>query len=230
MAANEAFSAAWNATALTKFRVPRLRRDTVARPALLTRLAHAAEACPVTLVCAPGGSGKSTLLAQFAHECLSSPLAERTLLWISIDADDDDRHQFLATLLRAVEPLELVWDTPPESLLANAERSESQCRAALAAFVNALCTTRSNRIVIVLDDLHRIDRPDTYALLESLIERLPDHVAFVLGTRIEPPLPLARWRAHGELAEFIPWDLQLTEQDALALAQNRLGREPDTTS
>jgi LuxR family maltose regulon positive regulatory protein len=230
MAANQEFSAAWNATALTKFRVPRLRRDIVARPPLLARLAQAADSCPVTLVCAPGGSGKSTLLAQFAHECLAGSALSRTLLWVAIDDDDNDRHQCLATLLRAVEPLELVWDTPPETLLANAERSESQCRAALAAFVNALCTARSNRILLVLDDLHRIERADTYALLESLIERLPDHVAFLLGTRVEPPFPLARWRAHGELAEFIPWDLQLTEQDALALAQSRLGREPDAAS
>ena len=230
MAANQEFSAAWNATALTKFRVPRLRRDTVARPALLARLAQAADSCPVTLVCAPGGSGKSTLLTQFAHDCLAGSALTRTLLWVAIDDDDDDRHQFLATLLRAVEPPELAWDTPPETLLANAERSESQCRAALAAFVNALCTARSSRILIVLDDLHRIERADTYALLESLIERLPDHVAFLLGTRVEPPFPLARWRAHGELAEFIPWDLRLTEQDALALAQSRLGREPDADS
>lgn len=230
MAANQEYSAAWTATALTKFRVPRLRRDTVARPTLLARLAHAADTCPVTLLCAPGGSGKSTLLAQFAHECLASSQYERTLLWVAVDDDDNDRHQLLATLLRAIEPLELVWDTPPETLLANAERSESQCRAALAAFVNALCTARSHRIVLVLDDLHRIDGPDTYALLESLIERLPDHVALLLGTRVEPPMPLARWRAHGELAEFIPWDLQLTEADALALAQNRLGQEPDSAS
>ncbi len=230
MAAIPEYSAAWNATALTKFRVPRLRRDTVTRPALLTRLAQAAESCPVTLLCAPGGSGKSTLLAQFAHECLAVSTGGPALLWIAIDDDDNDRHQFLATLLRAAEPLALVWDTPPESLLANAERSESQCRAALAAFVNALCTARSSRILIVLDDLHRIERADTYLLLESLIERLPDHVALLLGTRVEPPLPLARWRAHAELAEFVPWDLQLSEQDALALAAIRLGREPDPAS
>src|SRR5690606_12031983 len=70
----------------------------------------------------------------------------------------------------------------------------------------------------------------TYGLLESLIERLPDHIALLLGTRIEPPLPLARWRAHGELAEFIPWDLQLTHEEALALAQLKLGREPDAAA
>jgi LuxR family maltose regulon positive regulatory protein len=227
MAANQENSAAWNATALTKFRVPRLRRDTVARPALLARLANAADTCPLTVVCAPGGSGKSTLLSQFANACLTSRELERTLIWIAVDDDDNDRRQFLATLMLAVAPLDLVWDSSPEALLANAERSESQGRAALAAFVNALCTARAKRIVIVLDDLHRIERAETFALLESLIERLPDHVAFVVGTRIEPPLPLARWRAHGELAELIPWDLQLTEQDALALAQSRLGHEPD---
>jgi LuxR family transcriptional regulator, maltose regulon positive regulatory protein len=227
MAARPESPGAWNATALTKFRVPRLRRDTVGRPTLLARLMQAAESCPLTLICAPGGSGKSTLLSQFALECLDGPPLKRTLLWISIDDDDNDRHQFLATLLRAVEPLELVWDTAPETLLANAERSESQCRAALAAFVNALCTARAQRVVIVLDDLHRIERADTYALIESLIERLPDHVAFLCGTRVEPPLPLARWRAHGELSEFIPWDLQFTEAEALALAQARLGDVTD---
>jgi LuxR family transcriptional regulator, maltose regulon positive regulatory protein len=230
MAAHQEYSAAWNATALTKFRVPRLRRDTVSRPALLARLSHAAETCALTLVCAPGGSGKSTLLTQFATQCLADSPQRRMLLWISVDDDDSDRHQFLGTLLRAVEPLGLIWDTQPQTLLMNAERSESQCRAALAAFVNALCTARTQRVLIVLDDLHRIDRPDTYGLLESLIERLPDHVALLLGTRVEPPLPLARWRAHGELAEFIPWDLQLNEQEALALAQARLGSAPDLTA
>lgn len=228
MAATQSLSSAWHITALTKFRVPRLRRDTVSRPALLARLMHATETCPVTLICAPGGSGKSTLLAQFAHTCQHD--ADRDLLWVALDDEDDDRHQLLATLLRAVEPLNLVWDTPPQVLLAHAERSESQCRAALAAFVNALCTARSQRIVMVLDDLHCIERADAYELLESLIERLPDHVSFVFGTRVEPPLPLARWRGHGELAEFVPWDLRLTEQDAIALARNRLGADPDATS
>ena len=230
MAANQEYSAAWTATALTKFRVPRLRRDTIARPALLTRLATAADTCPVTLVCAPGGYGKSTLLSQFASLRAESSQAGVALLWIAIDEDDNDRHQLLASLLRAVEPLRLVWDAAPEILLANAERSESQCRAALAAFVNALCTAQAPRIVLVLDDLHRIERTDTYALLESLIERLPDHVAFVLSTRVEPPLPLARWRAHGELTEFIPWDLQFDEQDAFALAARRLDVAPDATT
>ena len=221
---------AWNASPLTKFRAPRVRRDAVPRSALLQRLVSASDTVPLTLVCAPGGFGKTSLLSQLAAHLATLPADEQRLLWIALDEDDNDRHRFFAALLRAVEPLDMIWDTPPGTLLANAAASDSQCRAALAQFVNALCTVAIRRIVFVLDDLHRIDRADTLELLESLIERLPDHVSIVLGSRVEPALPLARWRAHGELAEFIPWDLQFTESEAVALAAARLGNEPDAAS
>lgn len=223
MAANPDVSAAWTTAPLTKFRPPRIRREVVARPALLQRLRTSIDTCPITLLCAPGGSGKTTLLAQWAHQCSPSTVA----LWIAIDEDDNDRHRLFAALLRALEPLQLAWDIPPATLLSNSAGSDSQCRAALASLVNALCTASAARVVLVLDDLHRVDRPDVYELLESLIERLPDHVALVLGSRVEPLLPLARWRAHGDLAEFIPWDLQFSEAETALLAQSRLGTEPD---
>ena len=195
MAASPELAAAWNATPQTKFRTPRVRRDMVARPALLERLCACVDSCPVTLLCAPGGSGKTTLLTQYT----TLPNAGFTPLWISLDDEDNDRHQFFATLLRATEPLQLVWEVAPEVLLTNAAGSDSQARAALAAFVNALCTSPARRIVIILDDLHRIDRSDVLMLLESLIERLPDHVA--LSARLTrrtgvAPGSLARaWRA-----------------------------------
>lgn len=223
MAANPDINAAWNTAPLTKFRPPRVRREVVARPALLQRLCTSIDSCPVTLICAPGGSGKTTLLAQWVHQCPAGTVP----LWIAIDEDDNDRHRLFATLLRALEPLQLVWDLSPVTLLSHSAGSDSQCRAALAALVNALCTASAARIVLVLDDLHRIDRGDVFELLESLIERLPDHVALVLGSRVEPMLPLARWRAHGDLAEFIPWDLQFTEAETALLAQSRLGTQPD---
>ena len=228
MAANPHVAAAWNAVPLTKFRAPRVRRDAIARPALLGRLTEAVATQPLTLICAPGGFGKTSLLAQLAAQGRS----DAAVLWIGLDEDDNDRHRFFATLLRAAEQLSLAWETPPAQVLVSAAGSATQSRVALAAFVNALCTASAQRLVFVLDDLHRIVSPEVFELLESLIERLPDHVALVLASRIEPPLPLSRWRGHGELVEFIPWDLQFTEAEAAALAAERLGSaaDPQTVS
>ncbi len=199
---------------LTKFRIPRLRSETVERPELLARLERAVADDPVTVLCAPGGSGKTTLLAQLATRAA----AGSSVVWISIDEDDDDANRLFATLTHGLEPLQLAWETEPEQLIARVAGTGAQSRAALATLVNALCTSVTPRILIVLDDLHRIGRPDAFALLDSLVERLPDHVTLLMGTRVEPPLQLARWRAHGELGEFSLDDLRFTEEEATRLA------------
>lgn len=216
----------WNTVALTKFRAPRVRRDVLTRGALLDRLGKSIDDNPVTLVCAPGGSGKTTLLAQWMAD---SP-AQLTALWITIDADDNDINRLFGALVQALAPLELTWETDPRSLIDSIAGSRAQTRAGLAALVNALCTSVAPRIVLILDDLHRIEKPEVFELLDSLIERLPDHVTVVLGSRIEPPMSLARWRAYGELGSFTPADLQFTTEEAIELAMSRFGNALDESS
>lgn len=209
----------WNAVPRTKFRSPRVRADVVARPALLDRLLESVDNNPISLVCAPGGSGKTTLLAQLATQRRSGV----TTLWLSIDADDNDTNRLFAALIQLMEPLQLSWEVDPKALLASVAGSRAQTRAALAALVNALCTSSAQRVVLILDDLHRITKTEAFELLDSLIERLPDHVSVVLGSRVEPPLSLARWRAYGELEAFGPEDLRFDTQEALQLALARHG-------
>jgi LuxR family maltose regulon positive regulatory protein len=184
------------------------------RAALLGRLLESVAAQPVTLVCAPGGSGKTTLLAQMATRLRE---ANAAVVWVGLDEEDDDANRAFATLVQALEPLQLAWDTPPRELAARVMGAGTQTRAALAAAVNALCTSTAERVVIVFDDFHRVADPDVTALVESLIERLPDHVSVAIGTRAEPALPLARWRAHGEVGEFSLSDLRFSEAEALEL-------------
>ncbi len=207
----------------TKFRAPRVRHDTVARAPLLARLVRSVEVNPVTVVCAPAGSGKTTLLAQLAADASHG----MTVLWVALDGDDNSANRLFLALVQAVEPLGLTWESDPRSLGAGLTGPGPQTRAALAALVNALCTSPARRIVFVFDDLHRLGGRDIGELTEALVERLPDHVALVLGSRVEPHLPLARWRAHGELGEFGPQDLQFTETDAIALALARFGAVPN---
>ncbi len=83
---------------LTKFRIPRLRRDTVPRAALLARLLHSVEANPLTIVRAPGGSGKTVLMSQLAAGLSDT----RRVLWVALDGDDNDANRFFAALCRAV--------------------------------------------------------------------------------------------------------------------------------
>lgn len=207
-----------SAIPLTKFHVPKLRWDIVPRAGLLARLLQSVETIPLTIVRAPGGSGKTVLLSQMAASLGGS----RQVLWVALDGDDNDANRFFAALCRAVAPLKLTWEVDPNALAATAATSKAQLRAALAAFVNALCTTAAKRVIIVLDDLHRLDHHEVFALLEALLERLPEHVAVVIGTRVEVPLALARWRAHGELYEMGPADLRFETVDAEALASRKL--------
>jgi LuxR family transcriptional regulator, maltose regulon positive regulatory protein len=208
--------------ALTKFRVPRPRRDVVRRDALLAHLRQLAVDKPVTLICAPAGSGKSTLMAQLATVDAPGELA----VWVALDDSDNDPARLLATLVQSLLPLDMAWDMDPRALVANVTGSGPEARAVLAGIVNALCTVPAQRVLWLLDDLHRITDSNAVRLLDSLIERLPEHVALVLGSRNEPALPLARLRAHGELGEIDAGPLRFDEPTIIALAQHRWGSAP----
>jgi len=207
---------------LTKFRVPRARRELLARPGLLATLHASVESHPVTLICAPAGFGKTTLMAQLADDCAGPERA----VWVALDESDDDPAHLLATLVQSLSSLNLQWDRDPAALVANVAGRGSEARAVLAGIVNALCTASTGRLIWLLDDLHRLGDSATLALLEALIERLPEHVALVIGSRLAPVLPLARLRAHGELSEFGSAELSFDESCVRLLAQRRWGVEP----
>ena len=56
-----------------------------------------------------------------------------------------------------------------------------------------------------------------------LPEHLPPGVHLVLASRSDPPLPLARLRAGGQLAELRAGDLRFTAEEAAALLRETAG-------
>jgi ATP/maltotriose-dependent transcriptional regulator MalT len=61
--------------------------------------------------------------------------------------------------------------------------------------------------VLVLDDYHVITDRSVHETVTLLVERMPEHVHVVVATRDNPPLPLGRLRAAGELQELRTDDL-----------------------
>ena len=208
---------AWDGLSLTKFRAPRQRRGLLLRSALVERAVQSLQRHPVTLVSAPAGFGKSTLLIQLAQTL--EPTA--TVVWLSLDEDDNDLNRFFVSLVSALREQPLQWNVSPRLLASQVQGPGQQTRAAVAAVVNALDSFAGERLILILDDLHCVTDPAALQLLADLIERLPPAISLVLGSRTEPVLPLARWRVRGELGELRHGDLQFDNGEAEALAALR---------
>ncbi len=201
----------------TKLYVPRPRRGTVPRPRLLDRLEGGAR---LTLVSAPAGFGKTTLLASW----LTGAGRDRQVAWLSLDASDDDPVTFWTGVVTALQaavphvgerPLQLLHAVPPAT------------DAALTALVNELAQL-PGEVWLVLDDHHHVEHPAVAAGLTFLVDHLPPPVHLVLSTRVDPDLPLARWRAAGELVEVRAADLRFSTDESAAYLEAsglRLGVE-----
>ncbi len=198
--------------AQTKIQPPRPRTGLVARPRLVDLLHDALATRRLTVLQAPAGWGKTSALTQW----LAAHPTGQAVAWIAAD-DDDDLPRFIACLSAALEPFDLAWRVSPQALPALALAERGQRRAA-DEIANALASAETARGLIVVDDVHRIKDAQVFDFLRLLLESLPaPHWGVALSTRQMPDLPLARWRALGELAEFRQDDLCFGEHDVAAL-------------
>lgn len=202
-----------------KYRIPRARRDAVARPALLARTLEQAADARLVLVQAPAGFGKTTLLVQLAAAMAARPGGE--IVWVSLDAEDNDANRLFAALFGALAPLDLPWAVPPDTMLAQLQDASPASRTALGPLIDALGARPEARITLVLDDLHHVTDAAALQLLDAFIGRAPPELCVFIGSRVTPPLSLARWRVGGELLELGFEDLQFDLDATQALCRLR---------
>jgi LuxR family transcriptional regulator, maltose regulon positive regulatory protein len=71
--------------------------------------------------------------------------------------------------------------------------------------------------VVVLDDVHLLHDQEGLHAVAVLVDHLPPGSQLAVISRGEPPLPVARWRAEGRLAELGPGDLAMGPVEAGSL-------------
>ena len=199
----------------TKLYVPREQPGFVPRPRLVQALDEGL-ALGLVLVCAPAGCGKTVLLADWARR------GRRPVAWLSLDAADNDPARFWRHVIAALDRARPGIGERAGALLG--PPAPSSFEGLVTALINELAAqSGQDEVLLVLDDYHLIGAHQVHAPLEFLVEHLPPGLHLVLASRSDPPLPLARLRARGQLAELRVGGLRFTQDEAGALLGEAVG-------
>jgi ATP-dependent transcriptional regulator len=166
------------------------------------------------LISGPAGFGKTTLLSEFVAE-FQQPVA-----WVSLDEADNDPIRFWTYLIAACQsmrreigqtalallqtPQPFADDRIPTILINDIDRSDSD-------------------LVLVLDDYHTVQNQTIHSAIFFLLDHLPDNLHIVISTRVDPPWPLARWRARNQLVEIRAADLRFTAEETTIFLNQVMG-------
>jgi LuxR family maltose regulon positive regulatory protein len=216
----------------TKLYIPPPRPNLVPRPGLIERLDDGTvSGCKLTLISAPPGFGKTTLVTEWLGG------VDRLRTWLSLDENDNDPARFFTYLVAALQRIDPSIGQNAQAMLRSPQPPPPELL--FTSLINDIAGI-SQPFIFVLDDYHLIHTLPIHEQLAFLLEHQPPQLHLVLATREDPPLPLSRLRARGQIvevrqaelrftaeetAEFLRWTMQLelSSSDVIALHQRTEG-------
>jgi LuxR family transcriptional regulator, maltose regulon positive regulatory protein len=211
----------------TKLHIPLIRPDPsagfgpslVLRPRLIERLdagllAQSGFPPALTLISAPAGFGKTTLLAEWV-----TSFPDRAA-WLSLDKGDNEQARFWTYLIAALQTLHAGLGQDALPLLQAPQQPPT--RTIVTIVLNDVVAL-SQGAVLVLDDYHLISDPAIHEGMAFLLENLPPQMHVVISTRADPPLPIHRLRARGQLTELRSGDLRFNAEEAAEFLNAAMG-------
>ena len=198
----------------TKLHIPHTRIHGVSRPRLTEKLrTGVTRPGNFVLLSGPAGFGKTTLLSEFAALPQQPPIA-----WVSLDEADNDPIRFWTYLIAACQTVQSEIGESGLALLQTPQHLPDETIPTL--LINDLAILGKG-LVLVLDDYHLIQNSSIHTAIFFLLEHLPNNLSLILSTRVDPPWPLARFRACNQLIEIRAADLRFTAEEA-AVFLNRV--------
>ena len=181
----------------------------------------------VTLVAAPAGFGKTTLVGEWVVG------VQRPAAWLSLDEGDNDLTRFLTYLVAALQTIAPDIGPGILDLLQTSLLQPSLVESILTAVLNEVAALPDDMaarqvvakpgFILILDDYHVIHANAVNMALSFLIEHMPPQMHLVIATREDPPFPLARLRARGQLLELRAADLRFTAAEAAEFLNQVMG-------
>ena len=173
----------------------------------------------LSIISAPTGYGKTTLLAHWRQV----EEAELPFAWVSLDEQDNDPIRLWRHIMEALHrTLPDEEDFGTDVLVGMSAVGQDFVGTTLPTLINELAEL-PYQVVVVLDDYQFVTEEDAHESVAFFVEHLPENVHLVISSRTDPPLPLGRLRARGEMNEIRTEQLAFSEEEAECLLNEKMG-------
>jgi LuxR family transcriptional regulator, maltose regulon positive regulatory protein len=194
----------------SKITAPDVPPWAVQRPRITGRIAEGTRWCPLTVVTGPAGAGKTMAVAMWAAADAGR------VAWVCLDEFDNRPGAFWSYVVAALRRSDVAV---PKTL-----QAIPQDPAGVDGFLlglTALLAAQDLPLTLVLDDLHLLTEPGTLKGLDFMLRNAGSGLRVVVTSRMDPLLPLHRYRVAGQLTEIRAGDLAFSAAEAsLLLAQH----------
>lgn len=215
----------------TKFNIPVPSAQLVERAHLLSLMdAGLRQDCLLTLVSAPAGYGKTTLVSEWIEHVKNMRPGEdvrfsergypKRFAWLTLDQSDNDLGVFIAYFIAALQQID---PEVGEGITETLRTPKAPDPKTLATWLINDLTKLPDRFVLVLDDFHLISAQSIHDFLSFLIDHQPAQICILIATRADPPFPLARMRARGQLTELRQDELRFSLPEVESFLRNAVG-------
>jgi LuxR family maltose regulon positive regulatory protein len=186
----------------------------IQREALLERL-HLARLGCVSLVQAPAGYGKTTLLTAWQATLVSQ---DTEVVWLAVDEELSAPSRFFSALRRLIGAA--ARRVAREALERQSAPAPHQARQLAASL-----SSRSEPLVIILDDYHRAATDELDAALGEFLRGLPPAVHVAVSSRPPVKVPTAVLGLEATLTRFELKDMRFSDTEIHELFEHELSSE-----
>jgi LuxR family transcriptional regulator, maltose regulon positive regulatory protein len=202
---------------MSKITVPSPPAWAVRRPQIDKLITDGARG-PLTTITGPAGSGKTMAITMWA----AADPAPATLVWITLDDYDNRPKVFWSYVVAALRRAGIAMPRVGPAA------GRGPVDHIFLLRLSSVLAAQDPPVVMVLDDLHLVTEQDTLDGLAYVLRNATPGLCLVVSSRMDPLLPLHRYRLTGELTEIREDDLAFSvPETGLLMARQRITLSTD---